>query len=337
MAKGKDFYLKFYVNDFQNDTAVRDCSAIANGVYIHLICRLFLSNNKGRYYLNDACYKGKEKIFAEAKQNANATQKGTQLYTQIESACKCFAKTLVKQLPFFEDEVGLGLTELVANNVVYIEDGFLCQRRMIRDAEISAIRSFSGKKGVEKKKEMKENSGKKSVNFANDFAEAKVNAKDTQNCNYDYNYNSNYKEEGVLRNTGGGTGEENFGEEEKEKITEKEKKATEKLSTPWGQNFKNKWNSWKAYRKTQHGFEFKAMTGEQAAVEQLTKISGYDEKKAIEIIQNAMAAGWKNFYAETEKEKAQKNGSQNGVGKIPSLATNTQEEIDEYYSIKNLR
>ena len=61
-----------------------------------------------------------------------------------------FASMLVRHMPYTVEDIYEGLTELLDNEVVYIEGDYLYQSRMVKDGEISAKRAVAGKKGGEK-------------------------------------------------------------------------------------------------------------------------------------------------------------------------------------------
>ena len=118
-------YLPLYVKDFMSDEKLAECSASANGVYIRLMCMLHKSDSYGKIIL-------KEKY----KTNSNA--------------CMNFASMLARHMPYTVEDIHDGLTELLDNEVVYIEGDYLFQPRMVKDGEISEKRAVAGKKGGEK-------------------------------------------------------------------------------------------------------------------------------------------------------------------------------------------
>lgn len=118
-------YLPLYVKDFMADEKLAECSASANGVYIRLMCMLHKSDSYGKIIL-------KEKY----KTNSNA--------------CMNFASMLARHMPYTVEDIHDGLTELLDNEVVYIEGDYLYQSRMVKDGEISEKRAAAGKKGGEK-------------------------------------------------------------------------------------------------------------------------------------------------------------------------------------------
>ena len=118
-------YLPLYVKDFMADEKLADCSASANGVYIRLMCILHKSESYGKIIL-------KEK------------------YKTSCNACMNFASMLARHMPYTVEDIHDGLTELLDNEVVYIEGDYLYQSRMVKDGEISEKRAVAGKKGGEK-------------------------------------------------------------------------------------------------------------------------------------------------------------------------------------------
>jgi hypothetical protein len=70
------------------------------------------------------------------------------------------------------------------------------------------------------------------------------------------------------------------------------------------ETFSTSWNLWKDYKEKEHKFKYKTPTSEQAALLKLSKLSGGQEKKAIEIINESLANGWQGFF----EIKETKNG-----------------------------
>ena len=138
----KDFYMKYNVKDFMTDSNLRECGPESIGVYIFILCVLFNSKERGKYLIKSEAIKN----FAEILPRQNVQQTNQQDEQQIKSICRIFAERLVKHLPFTENEISAGLTELISNDILYFEGCYLCQKRMIRDASISKSRSDAGKK-----------------------------------------------------------------------------------------------------------------------------------------------------------------------------------------------
>ena len=57
------------------------------------------------------------------------------------------------------------------------------------------------------------------------------------------------------------------------------------------------WGIWKQYKKDEHRFAYRSIVSEQAALKNLAKISKNNEQNAIELIEHAIAQGWKGFYS----------------------------------------
>jgi len=60
--------------------------------------------------------------------------------------------------------------------------------------------------------------------------------------------------------------------------------------------FKESWTLWKKYKKEEHKFGYKSAVSEQAALKKLSNLSNNNEQDAIELIEHAIAQGWKGFY-----------------------------------------
>ena len=66
--------------------------------------------------------------------------------------------------------------------------------------------------------------------------------------------------------------------------------------------FKGAWLLWKQYKKEQYNFTYKPI-GEQAALKDLSNISGGNEQTAIKLIENAIAKNWKGIYKPSEQKQ----------------------------------
>ena len=155
MALRNQPYLPLYVQDFLTDEKLMECSSSATGIYIKVMCIMHKSDEYGTILLK---------------------QKDKQTDNQISN----FAIKLVKYLPFPLNEIISGLTELVNEGVIQIEDNKLMQKRMIQDNELSIIRAKSGSKG----------GFAKANNIAKDIAKDIANTEDE---NEDENININNK------------------------------------------------------------------------------------------------------------------------------------------------
>ena len=122
MALRDQPYIPLYVQDFLTDEKLMECSASSTGIYIRIMCIMHKSDEYGTILL-----KQKDK--------------------QSVKPIKNFAYKLAKFLPYTLEEIENGITELISEDVLQINDDKLSQKRMIKDNAISIIRSDAGKKG----------------------------------------------------------------------------------------------------------------------------------------------------------------------------------------------
>lgn len=61
-------------------------------------------------------------------------------------------------------------------------------------------------------------------------------------------------------------------------------------------NFRAQWDHWKIYKRKEFGFRYKTLQSEQAALTELGNKADGSEKKAIAIMHQSMANGWKGFF-----------------------------------------
>jgi hypothetical protein len=92
----------------------------------------------------------------------------------------------------------------------------------------------------------------------------------------------------------------------KDKDKDKDKKRKKKeVIFPFDSNkFKQHWQIWKDYKKTEHKFQYKSEESEQAALKKLNKLADGIETTAIDIIDQSLENGWKGFF----KLKTEHNG-----------------------------
>tara|TARA_R110000765_G_scaffold313726_1_gene406662 strand:+ start:168 stop:854 length:687 start_codon:yes stop_codon:yes gene_type:complete len=57
------------------------------------------------------------------------------------------------------------------------------------------------------------------------------------------------------------------------------------------------WGIWKQYKKDEYKYTYNSLVSEQAALKNLAKISKNNEQNAIELIEHAIAQGWKGLYS----------------------------------------
>lgn len=107
------------------DEKLAECSAQSNGVYIRLMCLMHKSKEYGTILL-----KQKDKHFSEQIKN--------------------FALKVAKHLPYPFEIVEQGLKELIDEQVLTLDGDILFQKRMVRDNEISLVRSEAGRIGGRK-------------------------------------------------------------------------------------------------------------------------------------------------------------------------------------------
>lgn len=208
-------YLPLYVQDFMTDEKLAECSAEATGVYIRIMCLMHKSEEYGKITLRDKdICRGKNS--GKDSSNQNGKHRGAPRSCDVS----LFAEKLVKYLPFNYEIIVSALGELLDEKVLFIKGNSLCQKRMIRDNEISEKRSKSGRKGAEStNKKFKKEGGEDAASFA-----AAKSSANTENEN-EYEINNIIKDKDKNKNkedNKGGMGEK---EEEKEERKEKEENS----------------------------------------------------------------------------------------------------------------
>lgn len=214
---GEHFYIKFHYNDILSSTSLRECDVVGSGVYLFIFCMLCKTKPKGRYeikvdYIGD---------LLQHLPRQNIQQSNQQIVQHLPELCRTLAEHFVKHLPFSEKVIASGLKELLENDVLYIEGNFLCQKRLLRESEISAKRSIAGAAGAKKTNSKKsKNAGSEEI-FDENLSDSLPQQNHQQNPNYNYSYNSNYNSnednKGGIDNSVGGVGVEISGGEEGEK------------------------------------------------------------------------------------------------------------------------
>ena len=164
MARRDQPFLPLYVQDFLTDEKLAECSAESTGVYIRLLCLMHKSHDYGKILLR---------------------QKDRQNEQQVLN----FAVKLARQMPYTFDVIARSLNELIDEEVLYIDGDALCQKRMIKDGEISDIRANSGKKGAEKANA----GGRKKDNFAEAKQSANNTAKQSANSENEIETENEYE------------------------------------------------------------------------------------------------------------------------------------------------
>ena len=123
MALRDQPYLPLYIQDIMTDEELNECSASTHGIYIKgIMCLMHKSKTYGKILL---------------KQN----------YKLTKDISLNFAHQLTRHTPYSINEIKIAIDELLKENVCYLDGDYLCQKRMIKDNEISIKRSKAGKKG----------------------------------------------------------------------------------------------------------------------------------------------------------------------------------------------
>jgi hypothetical protein len=256
----------------------------------------FRYGNKGEAPFNSDCLKQ----FADILPRQNVQQINQQTSQQLLDICRCVAEHLAKHLPFTEKEVLHGLHELLVNNVLYLEGNFLCQKRMIKDANISAIRSSSGKKGADATNKKNKNPRKKGATDPSLKEDLPANLpQQNQQQNSNYNYNSNYNSnsignEGGIGNEYRGLGGENLGGE----------KESGKLS-----DYENNWHFSIPVNYCKH-FYFNHQAFSQSKDQALKVLSNYFRSEDM-VVMNERLELWADEFNEFLERTEPKSG--NGV------------------------
>ena len=85
--------------------------------------------------------------------------------------------------------------------------------------------------------------------------------------------------------------------ERKEKKENERKEKERFLVLPFSDDiFIKMWSEWKDYKIKQHGFKYKSVQSEQAALSALAELSGGECGAAIEIIKQSFLHGWKGLF-----------------------------------------
>jgi hypothetical protein len=141
MALRDQPYLPLYVQDFLTDEKLLQCSAESTGVYIRLLCWMHKSADYGKLDLRTK-KRSLPEVLPTVLPEVLPQQKGQQILN--------FAASLVRFLPFDLPVIENALQELIAEDVLQVEGNYLVQKRMVKDAKISAQRVIAGGKGAKK-------------------------------------------------------------------------------------------------------------------------------------------------------------------------------------------
>lgn len=84
------------------------------------------------------------------------------------------------------------------------------------------------------------------------------------------------------------------------KLTKKDTRArgvVEEVVLPFDSSeFREAWDGWKEYRAKEFGFKYKSHVSQQTALHSLQKLSNNNERTAIGIIGQSIAAGWRGLF-----------------------------------------
>jgi len=125
MALTNQPYLPLYVDDWMNNTKLKQCSAGAHGVMIAVMCLMHKEDTYGSVLLD-------------------------QIYNQSDNQVKNFASFLARVTPFTLLESEHGLKELLHWKILKLDGNVLICERMVRDGELSRLRSKIGASGGKK-------------------------------------------------------------------------------------------------------------------------------------------------------------------------------------------
>lgn len=104
------------------------------------------------------------------------------------------------------------------------------------------------------------------------------------------------------------------------------------LQSPFqSREFTNTWNLWKQYCKSQHNKDYRSIIKEQAAIEDLWKVSDGDESYAVRIMKKSMSSGWVRFFKIQEEEERNQNG--NGKSKFTTERQRTDAAVNNIEKI----
>ena len=249
MALRNQPYIPLYVQDYMTDEKLNMCSWATQGVYIKIMCVLHKQENYGSILF---------------KQN------GKQNRSKELNRVKHFASILIRQIPCTMEDMESAIEELVENGVLDINENMLFQRRMVKDGEISEIRSKAGKKGggnplLIKQKAKQKGGENDPKNGINEFKQ-----KDKQKPEDEYEYENEF-----------------INRELKEKKDSKEKEKTP---------FDLVVEEWFAYKRERKE-SYKSERSRKAFITSLTSLSGGDVETARKIIQQSMANNWAGIFA----------------------------------------
>lgn len=117
-------------------------------------------------------------------------------------------------------------------------------------------------------------------------------------------------------------------DKEKDKDKDKDKEKAREIIFPFDTDkFKGWWKEWKGYKHKEHDFKYKSKASEQAALKKLANMSQGDESKAIQLIEESMANGWKGFFELKNNGTTKATGNEAGANLLAKWA---QEHKEQY-------
>lgn len=253
MALRNQPYIPIYVDDILTDEKLMQCNTEALAIYPWIIFILHKQEEYGKILLK---------------------QKHKQSDKQIEN----FAKVIARLLPFDLQYILIGLEDLVEEKVLRIDGDYLIQKRMVRDNEISVMRSAVGKKGQKVKKQNQQNS--------EDILLKQSDKQNTVIGNGIVNDNgSNTTTPNLNTNTPSGN--------QKPKPPRKKKPEVFDFPLPFQSDaFKKAWEEWFNYRAKRG----KAYDTEISVVKALESLKEMGEDMAIKSINNSIASQYQGLF-----------------------------------------
>lgn len=107
-----------------------------------------------------------------------------------------------------------------------------------------------------------------------------------------------------------------------------EEKIPQGVINPFSETFADTWKLWKDYRWEAHKFKYKGNISEQMKLKSLVDLSGGDEQKAVEIVQQSIGNMWMDFY----KLKVSKAKDGKSTKKQPVSNEDTRQSLNDLYN-----
>jgi hypothetical protein len=254
MALRNQPYIPIYVDDILTDEKLMQCNTEALSIYPWIIFILHKQEEYGKILLK---------------------QKHKQSEKQIEN----FAKVISRLLPFDLQYILIGLDDLIEEKVLRIEGDYLIQKRMVRDNEISVMRSNVGKKGQKVKKENQQNN-----------QDILLKQSDKQNTVIG-NVNDN-----VIGDNNIPTPNTNTGSQKSKPRNRKDKPGVFDFPLPFqSEEFKQAWEKWFNFR-IKSGRAYKTDDGVKNSLKKLQEMG---EELAIQSIENSVSAEYQGLFVPT--------------------------------------